>query len=57
MIGDTDGDGDVDFQDVLAVIAGWGPCPSEGACPGDVDDDGDVDVQDLVLVLANWTRV
>jgi hypothetical protein len=49
--GDVDGDGDVDFADLLAVLAAWGPC---SACPEDVDDDGAVGFGDLLMVLANW---
>ena len=25
--GDADGDGDTDVDDLLALMAGWGPCP------------------------------
>lgn len=49
--GDVDGSQQVDFGDVLALLASWGPC--EG-CPEDVDEDGDVDFADLVAVLAAW---
>ena len=49
---DIDGDGDVDFGDLLLLLAAWGPC--EG-CPEDVNDDGVVDFHDILLVLANWT--
>ena len=49
---DTDGDGLVDFNDLLAVLAGWGPCGS--ICSGDVTDDGTVDFDDLLVVLAGW---
>ncbi|NNF44121.1 MAG: hypothetical protein HKN62_13965 [Phycisphaerales bacterium] len=50
--GDVDGDGDVDFSDLLALLAAWGPCP---ACPADFDGDGDVDFADLLVLLAGWT--
>ncbi|MFK7960316.1 MAG: DNRLRE domain-containing protein [Phycisphaerales bacterium] len=49
--GDADGDGAVDFDDILAVLAGFGPCPP-GSCPGDVDGDTEVSFADLLVVLA-----
>jgi carboxypeptidase A2 len=49
--GDLDGDGDVDFQDLLALLNAWGPC---GACDEDLDADGDVDFADLLILLAAW---
>jgi hypothetical protein len=56
LVGDTDGDGDVDADDLVNVVLGWGPCPAPpAACPGDVDDDGDVDADDLTAVVLNWT--
>jgi hypothetical protein len=49
--GDTDADGDVDADDLTAVILQWGnTCP----CTGDVDADNDVDADDLTLVILNW---
>jgi len=48
---DTDGDGNVGFSDLLAVLSSWGPCPG---CPADVNGDGNVDFTDLVTILANW---
>jgi hypothetical protein len=50
--GDVDGDGIVDFGDLLAVLAAWGPCTG---CPEDLDGSGAVDFADLLLVLANWS--
>ncbi len=50
--GDVDGDGDVDFQDLVAMLAAWGPC---AGCPEDLDGDGVVDLKDLLLVLTNWS--
>jgi hypothetical protein len=49
---DLDGSGDVGFNDLVAVLAAWGPC--EGACPEDIDGSGDVGFNDLVAVLAAW---
>ena len=47
--GDVDGDGDVDFADLLEVLAWWGPC---GLCPADLDGNGTVNFDDLLTVLA-----
>jgi hypothetical protein len=49
--GDVDLNGIVDFQDLLEVLADWGPCPG---CPADIDGNGIVDFQDLLTVLAEW---
>jgi len=46
---DLDGDGTVDFDDLLGVLASFGEC---AGCPSDFDVDGDVDFDDLLLVLA-----
>ncbi|MHC5024288.1 MAG: hypothetical protein ACYTGG_10335 [Planctomycetota bacterium] len=47
---DIDGSGAVGVNDLLAVLAAWGP----GGGPADLDDDGIVGVTDLLLVLASW---
>jgi hypothetical protein len=49
--GDVDGNGDVGFDDLLAVLASWGPCPG---CPADLNCDDVVDFDDLLTVLAAW---
>ncbi|MHC5115376.1 MAG: hypothetical protein ACYTGP_13220, partial [Planctomycetota bacterium] len=49
--GDIDGDGEVGFDDLLGVLAAWGPC---GACDEDLDGDGEVGFQDLLIVLSAW---
>ena len=49
--GDVDGNGTVDFDDVLRVLAAWGACPD---CPEDLNDDDVVDFDDLLLVLSAW---
>jgi hypothetical protein len=48
---DLDGSGAVGFDDVLAVLAAWGPCDG---CPADLDASGDVGFDDVLAVLAEW---
>jgi hypothetical protein len=48
---DLDGSGAVDFPDLLAVLASWGPCPG---CPEDLDMSGAVGFQDLLATLSAW---
>ena len=49
---DLDGNGFVDFEDVLRVLSNWGVC--DEACPEDLDDDRTVGFSDLVIVLGAW---
>ena len=51
---DVNGDGVVDFEDLLIVLASWRACPVEGKCPADIDGNGVVDFGDLLLVLSEW---
>jgi len=56
IIGDITGDGLVNVQDLLALLAAWGAC--DGACPpacdADLDETCAVDVFDLLVLLNNW---
>jgi len=52
--GDVNGDGFVNFGDILGVIGQWGVCVNQ--CPGDVNDDGNVHFSDILFVLAHWTN-
>ncbi|MBC8522471.1 hypothetical protein H8D29_00940, partial [PVC group bacterium] len=52
VIGDVNGDGNVDVTDLLSVISAWGPC---GGCLGDLDNNGTVDVTDLLIIIGNWS--
>jgi hypothetical protein len=59
--GDITGDGQVNVDDLIAVILAWGPCPAPpavGGCPADIapapDGDGQVNVDDLIMVILNW---
>ncbi len=47
---DTTGDGRVDFNDIIEILANWGgPC-----VPCDANGNGDVDFGDIVEVLGSW---
>lgn len=48
--GDIDGDGDVDTDDLLAMLAAWGT--NDPAA--DVNGDGVVNVNDLMILLSNY---
>jgi hypothetical protein len=53
--GDVNGDGIVDTEDLLLLLASWGPCPDPPEdCPADFDGNGTVDTADLLILLANW---
>lgn len=52
--GDIDGDGSVNFNDLVDLLAAWGPCPSV-PCAADVNGDGVIDFNDIVFVLASWS--
>lgn len=54
VLGDLNGDEVVDIVDLLALLAGWGPCPP-GPCPADLNDDGVVGIADFLALLANWS--
>ncbi len=50
---DINGDGVVGSQDLLAVLAAWGPCTFQ-PCVGDINADAVVNAADLLAVLAAW---
>jgi hypothetical protein len=50
-MGDVDGNGSVDVDDLVAVILAWGDCP---CCAADVDFNDVVNVDDLVAVILTW---
>ncbi len=54
-IGDTNGSGTVDVDDLISVILHWGPCPAPPApCPGNTNGSTAVDVDDLIAVILHW---
>ena len=54
-LGDVDGNGIVDVNEFLQVLADWGPCPALPApCESDYDRDGIVGINDLLISLAAW---
>jgi hypothetical protein len=42
------------LDELLLVLANWGPCPPGPVCAGDFDGDGGVGLDDLLIVLSNW---
>lgn len=54
--GDVNGDGVVNVEDLLELLASWGPCPQPpDECPADLDGNGVVNTGDLLNLLANWS--
>ena len=53
VAGDLNGDGVVNFSDLVMLLSGWGDCG--GQCPADLDGDGDIDFSDLLILLNNWS--
>jgi acetyl esterase/lipase len=54
VVGDITGDGVVDVNDLLALLAAWGDCPGGSDCPADLNGDGVVNTSDLLALLAAW---
>jgi hypothetical protein len=53
--GDTNGDHNVNVDDLLAVINGWGVCdPPPLPCAADLTNNGVIDVDDLLEVINAW---
>ena len=50
--GDTNGDGTVDIDDIVAVVLDFGTDGSANG--GDTNCDGTVDIDDIVLVVLSW---
>jgi hypothetical protein len=45
----------VDADDLVEVVAGWGPCACPADCDADVDNNGAVDADDLTAVVLGWS--
>jgi hypothetical protein len=52
--GDVNHDGEVDVDDLIAVVLTWGLCTNCASCIADLDGSCSVDVNDLILVILNW---
>ena len=50
-LGDVDGDGSVNTEDLLAIISAWGTCDT---CQEDLDGDDIVGVSDVLTVISHW---
>tara|TARA_B100001059_G_scaffold167828_1_gene167589 strand:- start:982 stop:2421 length:1440 start_codon:yes stop_codon:yes gene_type:complete len=52
---DFNQDGQVNIDELLATLSGWGACPEQPTpCPMDIDGSGTVNVDDLLTVLSSW---
>jgi hypothetical protein len=51
---DLDASGVVGFNDLLIMLAAWGPCPPGAFCAPDLDFDGAVGFADLLVLLSAW---
>ncbi len=57
LIGDLDGDCDVDLADLAILLANYGTTGGAEPEDGDLDGDGDVDLADLATLLAHYGEV
>jgi hypothetical protein len=56
IVGDIDGDGDVDLSDLAALLGSYGACAGDPAydAAADLDGSGCIDLADLAQLLANY---
>ena len=57
VLGDLDGDGDVDLADLSQLLASYGMTSGAQYEDGDLDGDGDVDLSDLSALLAVYGTI
>ena len=48
---DLNADGDVDINDILALLTAWGPCSNPEDCAADFDANAQVDADDLLTMI------
>lgn len=48
---DLNADGDVNINDILALIGAWGPCSNPANCAADFDANAQVDTDDLMAMI------
>jgi len=53
VLGDLDGNGQVDGADLGLLLSSWGTCPGT-PCPADLDTNGNVNGADLGMLLSAW---
>ncbi len=51
-LGDVNISGGVGLEDLILLLANWGPCPA--SCDADLDGDGAVGIRDMLMLLATW---
>ena len=56
IVGDLDGDGDVDLSDLATLLAAYGACDGDPLynASADLDNSGCVDLTDLAELLGNY---
>ena len=56
LVGDVDGDGDVDLEDLAALLGSYGACEGDPTYnpAADFDDSGCVDISDLAALLGHY---
>ena len=56
LMGDVNGDGDIDTQDALLIIDKWIGVDNENfnESVADLNGDGDIDTQDALIVIDIW---
>jgi hypothetical protein len=55
-VGDVNGDGKVDVEDIMLVAGGW-RCKADDDCyveDYDLNEDGVINIVDIMLVTAHW---